>query len=131
MKNQREASKYEREEFEKLAKLQKECNHKIILAISDNKPKRNGPIIIYYCPTCLKMIRKFIDEDKGLFNESKIIDLTDYDIDNDIFPISKYIFNNFEYFYNDEIPEEDMKQSVLSFIQLENNNQNELKLKKK
>ena len=97
--------------------LQNKCPHTIVIAVSDKRAHKVGPIHTYQCPICEKIIHTHYpyDIDKKLFINSKIINLTNlnYEEYDDLFKsIINEILSNYNYYYNPDISSEELSETI-------------------
>ena len=104
--------------------LQDRCEHDIVFKLYDNAPRKIGTIYNCYCPICRKTIVLHMYEtlENSPFEKSKIINLNGLHILNDadyeeVFSIiQKETFDNYNYYYNKELTEEELSKSMSNAI---------------
>lgn len=116
--------------------LQNECSHNIVLELDDQKPHKVGKITTCFCPACGKSedIYRGHKIENSSFKNSKLIDLTKisiYEFINNSLTIIEHIFNNYEKYYNKDIIESEIAESLLSLIETQNKSENKPKTYKK
>lgn len=118
-----------------LSNLKNKCNHSLVLIFDDHKPHKIGKIYHCFCPACSKFEHVYnkLRLENSSFKNSKIIDLSDIpmmNFNNYINQIIHYIFENYNYFYNN-CSNEEIANSILSIVKSkENINENPKILKK-
>ena len=86
----------------KIIELTRICTHELVFKYNDNHPRKK---IIYghiYCPACGKNIEIFSKNQNQEFDNSKIIDLTNISLINDIETLKKIkeeVLNNYDFYY--------------------------------
>lgn len=116
--------------------LQSECSHEIVLKFDDKMPHKVGKINNCYCPACgkLESIYGGYEISNTSFKNSKLIDLTRFKesvFTEHLLCILEHIFNNYEKFYNTDIKEDEIAESLLSLIETQNKSENKPKTYKK
>ena len=117
-----------------LINLENQCSHKIVLAFDDHKPHKIGRIIECVCPACGKREKIYLTHEieKSVFKNSKWIDLTKLPINTfDEYSILEYIFSNYDFYYSDDVSENEIAESILSLVEIERNKEEQPKVKKK
>ena len=107
---------------DRLLTLQKKCSHKIVLVFDDHLPHKIGRIIDCFCPACGKRENLYPNDDikKTVFKNSKLIDLTKLPIstlNENFFSILEHIFGNYDFYYNDDVPENEIAESILGIVE--------------
>ena len=106
-------------------KLQNKCPHTIVIAASDKKAHKVGPIYTYQCPICEKIGHTYYPHDmsKTPFTGSKIIDLTylKYEgYDNLLKNATNEILSNYDYYYNPDISLEELTDTIIEKLKQPN-----------
>ena len=104
-----------------ITRLQEQCSHNIVFRFDDGKLYRVGKIYLCYCPSCAKKenIYAFNELENTCFKNSKVIDLSELNIDNysRIFEmIQEEVFEHPDYYYNEEIPVEQLSETICKMI---------------
>ena len=103
--------------------LQNKCKHTIVIKASDRRAHKVGPIYIYLCPICGKIGHTYPTQDisKTHFENSKIINITslNYEEYENFFTMAKEeILSNYDYYFNPNIPAEELSESIIERINL-------------
>ena len=103
-----------------LSNLQNECSHEIGIMFSDHIPHRVGKIIDCFCPACSKIESIYCGNklEKTSFKNSKLIDLSECLTINiiDRYAIRDYIFENYDFYYNNTSNEE-MEKAIINMME--------------
>ena len=105
-------------------KLHKNCNHNIVILFDDHIPRKIGKMFECMCPICSKKEEISILNriENTAFRNSKIIDLTEYDIDivKTFKIIQNEIHDRYDFYYNSTMNENRIKKSIIDNTNIEN-----------
>lgn len=98
--------------------IKNECQHRVILTFGDHRHHKVNKLVNYYCPACGKSgyLYPEITIMKKYFKKSKIVDLSDIELETSFSAISEHIFSNYSYYYDNDTSCEEISESMREFI---------------